>query len=218
MKTFLAVLILSNPLNALADFIFSPGVDVTGPLKSYEEADNGKKTLDSNAGFGFVLNLDWIVFKPLTLGIGVGYHGSSGKTQFKNNFSSAYDLDTTLINLNIDAGAKLRIINLKKIKMFIGGGLTTGILGMTFDKDKFEDITGSTTGFEESESQSYSGMFVDAGFEYILSNKSGLRLTYRRVEIETQEFENLDKSSLNIDHYSIALQYMHYVNWDFFWK
>lgn len=75
----------------------------------------------------------------------------------------------------------------------------------TVDEDDFEDIMGSTNGFQDSEAQSYNGMLLETGLEYILSNKSGLRLNGKYVEIETAKFDNLDDNSLTIDHYTISL-------------
>lgn len=218
MKTLLILFLSLTSLSASADFIFTPGATVTGPYQSAEENLAGKEVVDANTGAGLLVNLDWIVFSPLTIGIGLGYQARSATVQYKNFFATANDLDAAMIQLTAEAGAKLRFINLKRFKTFIGGGLTVGVVSFTFNENKFESITGSSNGFEESESQSYSGIYLDAGFEYIFSNSGGLRLSGKYVEMETQEFVNLDNQSLTIDYFSVALQYMHYVNWDFFWK
>lgn len=218
MKTLIFLISILISFNAFADFILSPGVTLSSPFKSYEEDSTAKAILDADAGAGLLLNLDWIVFGPLTLGVGVGYQARSARVQYKNDIATANDLDVSMIGINAEVGTKIRIINFKRFKTFIGGGLTVGSKILTYDENDFEFKTGSRNGFVESESKSYNGIYLDAGFEYILSNKSGIRLSGKYTELETAKFDNLNNESLTIDSLAYSIQYMHYVNWDFFWK
>lgn len=218
MTKFIAIALLIMSFNSYADFIFTPGVFGTMPMDSDEKASSGKKVLDTNGGGGFLVNLDWIVFSPLTIGFGAGYSGRAGKVQYKNADATANDLNASVTQFNLEAGAKLRLINTKYFKVFVGGGAMLGSMIMTFDEEKFEAITGSDNGFEEGETKGYNGYYLDAGVEYILSNTGGLRFSAKKNSIDTGEYENLDNKALTLDYMSYSIQYMHYVNWDFFWK
>lgn len=89
-------------------------------------------------------------------------------------------------------------------------------MSLQFDAKDFEKKVGNTNGFEDSESKSYSGHYFDAGVEYIFSNTSGLRVSGRRETISTEKYENLGSERLTLEYYTMAIQYMHYVNWDLF--
>ena len=202
---------------ARADFILSPGAGIATSGQS-DEMSGGKPTLKNGGGFGILANMDWRIFSPLTIGVGLGYYSHSGETQYKNTEATANKLDTQMGQFNFEAGAKLRFINFKKFKIFVGGGFSAGNLALTFDEDDFEDTTGALTGFERSESKGYTGYYWDAGVEYIFSNTSGLRISLKEQHIKTKEFENLNNQQINLEFVNVNVQYMHYVNWDFFFK
>lgn len=202
---------------AKADFILSPGAGFSTAGKS-DESLNGRDVLKTSSGVGLVANMDWIVFRPLTIGIGAGYYSHISEVQYQNDQAIANKLDATMGQLNFEVGAKLRFINFKRFKVFIGGGLSAGNLSLSFDQDDFEETTGGENGYEMRESKSYTGHYWDAGIEYIFSNTSGLRISVKDQTIKSKKFENLGDKELNLEFVNVNIQYMHYVNWDFFFK
>lgn len=213
-QTIIALFILSLTSLARADLILSPGGFLTLPATSDQKNFIHKDIADFSAGAGLMIGMEFIKLGPLTIGIGAAYSGRSGKTQFSNSQATVENLETSMTQISADAGAKFRFVNSKKFKIFAGGGLLAGSMVMQFDDKDFEKKVGSIIGFEESETKSYSGHYFDAGIEYIFSNTSGLRVSARRETIRTEKYENLGKERLDLEYYNIAIQYMHYVNWD----
>lgn len=223
-KLFLIFILLVS-IEAKANFILSPGVGVTSSYESDATSSSGKRILEMNPGFGFDGSFEILVLKYFSLTASLNYTGNSGETQY--NFTdpdntaisaSVSDLDTTSFNLSGSIGARLRFINTKKLRIFLGGGLSSGILGLTYNQSEFEDRTGSQVGFEDTESQSLSGTYQEAGGEYILTNKSALRVFARLVQFETNEFKTLGNQKVTADYTQFLVQYMHYVDWKFFWR
>ena len=216
MKLFVLLIFLTIPI-ARADLILSPGAGIATGMESDQES-SGKSILNTSSGIGLQANAEWIPFRALTLGFGLGYFSHSGKTQFQNSQATVNELDTRVAQLNFEAGAKLRLINLRRFKVFVGGGVTLGSLNMNFDKSDFEEKKGDEVGYVMNESQSYNGYYLDTGVEYIFSNTSGLRVSLKNQRIKTSEFENLNNKELNLSTTNLLVQYMHYVNWDLFFK
>jgi hypothetical protein len=225
MIKFLLIFIFAFSIEAKADFILSPGVGVTSSYESDATDTSGRRILKMNPGFGFDGSFEIPVFKYFSLTASLNYTSNSGKTQYNftdpDNTSisaSVSDLDTSSFNLSGSIGARLRFINTKKLKIFLGGGFSSGILGLTYNKSEFEDRTGSLVGFEDMESQSLAGSYQEAGGEYILTNKSALRVFARLVQFETNEFKTLGNQKVSADYTQFLVQYMHYVDWTFFWR
>ena len=188
------LLIFSNQV--FADFIFTPGACLSVPFSSEEKNSSKSNIIEANAGIGLQANLDWIVFGPLTLGLGLGYQARSAEVQYQNAIATANDLSASMVQFSGDVGTKLRIINFRRFKMYLGAGLNIGSLSMSFDEKDFKTTTGSKDGFEESESRSYNGRYFDAGIEYIISNTGGLRISAKQTDIETAKFVNLNNERL----------------------
>lgn len=210
---------------ALADFIFSPGVIAPLPNESTNNNSAGDPWLKMDTGFGFLLDVEPILFGPVSLNFGVSYSASTAEANyFYTNSKNASDtgsmkeLSTSASNFQSVLGPRLRWINFKKFKSYIGGGILVGILGLTYDEDEYAFFNGSKIGFEESEVNSFNGYYTEAGFEYIMSNKSALRLSGRNHRYKTQKFETLGDKKISFNNFQAAIQYMHYVDFSFFWK
>lgn len=219
-KSILLLLILFPWAFARADFIFAPGLQALSADQSEEENAIGKSHLNLGGGGGFLADLEFLA-GPLGLNIELGWtgHGNS-KAQYNNTNTgvAANDLKASGTLLTGFVGPRLRIINLKRFKTFIGGGLLTGLLFITYDEKDFDKKVGNTDGFKDSESRSLSGHYLEAGFEAILTNKSAFRLAGKSISYETKSFETLGDNKLSFQQFSVAVQYMHYVDWSFFWK
>lgn len=198
-------------MDARGDFVLSPGVVVNGPLSSKEKTAN-QKVVDGDSGIGFLGNIEWML-GPFTFGLGAGYFGGmSAKVQYLNDEASASGLDASISQLQGEAFLRFRFINTKRFKWFFGGGASVGSMNMVFDQKNFEEMTGSETGFNWEESQSYNGNFIESGIEYVMTNKSALRLLARQNYLKTGEFENLGNKSLTMSHSTVGVQYLHYVD------
>jgi len=219
MRSYLTYILLCliSINDSWADFILSPGVELTSTMKS-EEKEGNSNLLKGDVGFGFVGSMEWRLISPLSFGIGLGYSSRTGHSLFQNQDVTLTDLQTTISQFNAEAGIKLRIINTRKVKLFIGGGISIGSMALTFDKDDFIDRTHSLIGFESGETKGYQGHYFDAGIEYIINNKNALRFSAKHQQIETDDFENLNNQSVSLSNTSFSIQYMHYVSWSFFVK
>jgi hypothetical protein len=189
----------------------------TSAFKSDEEGANGKNVLKTNVGLGFVGNIDWL-FGPVSLGLGAGWSSRAAKTQYNFETNTADNLDANISQFFLDAGLRLRIINAQRFKWYVGGGYTVGSMAISYDEEKYKDITGTKDGLEKAETKGYSGLFLETGFEYIMSNTSGLRFSAKHQSFESNEYRTLGNKSVTSDYAIFGIQYMHYVNWDFFWK
>lgn len=212
MRITLGLLLLLGCTSARADFILSTGLAVGTPLDSNEKAANGERVLDASAGGGLQLGAEWNILPFMSFVVTGGYRARTGEVQYQNETASVADLDATIWQLHVDTGARLRFINLKRFRTYVGGGLTVGYFGALFDEDDFEETVGNKTGFEESESKPYTGTYADAGIEYILNKKSALRLFGKYTKFKTGEFENLGKERLTLDYAVFGIQYMYYVD------
>lgn len=219
MRSYLILILLSLSLthSARADFILSPGAEVTSAWKSLEKSSD-QHLLKGNLGFGLIGSMEWRIFSPLSFGIGLGYSSRAGSSNYQNNINQTTQLDTSIAQFNAEAGVKLRFINTKRIKVFIGGGLSLGSIMLTFDEDDYLFKNDTLNGLNRSESKGYNGHYFDAGVEYIINNKNALRFSAKHQEIKTKAFENIDNRSLSYKYTAFSIQYMHYVSWSFFVK
>lgn len=210
---YLAILLLFFcTTNAQADFILSPGIVINGPFSSDEKRGN-EKIVEADSGVGLLGNIEWML-GPFTVGLGAGYFGGrTAKVQYQNDEASAAHLETSISQFQGEAFLRFRFINTKRFKWYVGGGAFAGSMTLSFDQKNFEEITGNDDGFNWKESKNYTGNFIESGIEYIMTNKSALRILARQNNLKTDEFENLGSQSLTISHSSFGIQYLHYVDW-----
>lgn len=218
LKPILILLLSLFPLISIADIILSPGAAVTSAYKSDELDDSGIRILKMQSSFGLEADFEVVILKILTLNIGGMYFAGSGESQYDFKSTTASGLDTTSVVVAGMIGPRLRFINFKRFKMFLGGGYLFGSQNLTYDEDEFEDITGNTTNFESNDSASFKGSYLEGGMEYVMTNVSALRLSGRQLKYETNEFRTLGQKQLSVSPFQVAVQYLHYINWGFFWK
>ena len=143
----------------------------------------------------------------------------SAKSQYEftnpNNPSDSAtvkDLKTTAIMSRVAGGLRLRLIKLKKFRIFVGGGLEYGILNLSYDKDDFKKKNSSTIGYEESERVKLHGAFAEAGMEIILDQDSGFRLAVQKSTMYADHFKTLDNRKLKMDFISGSINYIQYID------
>lgn len=211
--------------SAWADFIVAPGVVANSAFRSEEKDSHNQNVLKSNGGAGLEGNFELIFLKVLTLNMGAAYTAGSAKTQY--NYTNASnpsqtaqvaDLEAATNQISAFAGPRLRFISTKRLKVFGGGGVITGALNLTYNEDKFTEATGNKNGFKDHEALPFNGSYYEGGFEYILNNKGGLRFLVRNVTHKSKKYETLGNSRITSHYLQFGIQYIHYVNWKFFWR
>lgn len=214
MKQFLILFICLFSSFANADFIASAGLQ-GGKLES-ENFTNNKPMLESPF-FGFKGEIEF--GGPYLTFFGTfDFSRGSGKTQYEFTDSddtaetvTAEDLDTTIGITKVSGGMRLKLIKLKKFRLFIGGGLNTGFLTLAFDKDDFKNTNDSTTGYEEDERQNIHGGFGEVGMEFIFNANSGLRIAAQRISMRTDQFETLNSEQLKFNYTTYAVNFIEYI-------
>lgn len=200
---------------AYADFVAGIGLEGTtkGDSKNNELSHNTLVGIRGDFEFGF---------KHLTLNVFGGYSGGTAKSQYdftNKNYPSdtaaVEDLKTTAGLLRFGVGARLMLIHSKRLRLFAGGGGLYGGLALIYDQDDFLLKNGSSTGFKDKEAQAVKGSYLEAGLDYILSNKFGVRLLYQKSFMRSDEFETLNNKELHLETNYISLNYIQYVdtNW-----
>lgn len=218
LKPFIILLLIFLPLLSKADVILSPGAVVTSSYKSDEMDSSGVELLKVGSSFGLEADFEIVILKILTLNIGGMYFAGNGESQYDFKSTTASGLDTASVVVAGVVGPRLRFINFKRFKMFLGGGYLFGSQNLTYDKEEFETITGNTTNFESSDSASFKGHYLEGGMEYVMSNVSALRLTGRQLKYQSNEFRTLGAEQISVSPFQVAVQYLHYINWGLFWK
>lgn len=87
--------------------------------------------------------------------------------------------------------------------------MTTGILYLTYDQNKFEVANASIIGFKEKEDQTMEGTYLEGGVELFSTKGGALRLLGRQSKQRTKKFETLNNRSINIATQQFSIQYMH---------
>ena len=201
-----------------ADIIFGPGGTLTSAHRSEERDVDGISVLKMRHAIGLELDTEIVIFKFLTLNIGGLYLAGSGRSQFNFQSTRVDALETSSLIIAGLTGPRLRFLNFTRFKMFIGGGYLFGSHNLAYSEEDYEDKMGNTTNFESNDSASFRGHYLETGMEYVMTNASALRLMGRRLKYETNKFRTLDDKELTMTQFQGVVQYLHYLNWDFFWK
>lgn len=216
MRKCLALLLifLTLPLNATV--FLSPGVSLTLPHQSEEKNTEGLELIKLKRALGIDVDLEWMFWGPLSLNLSGVWRGGEATSQYSytnpsNPLDAAVvdDLETNASNLSGYAGGRWRLLNKKYIKIFVGGGVTTGILYLTYDQNKFEVANASIIGFKEKEDQTMEGTYLEGGVELFSTKGGALRLLGRQSKQRTKKFETLNNRSINIATQQFSIQYMH---------
>lgn len=215
-KSHALLLTLLFALPLYAQIFISPGVSLTLPHASDEKNSSGVELLKLRRSLGIDVDAEWMIWGPLSINISGLWRGGEATSQYfytnpSNPLDTATieDLKTNASTLGGFAGGRLRFLDKKYFKIFIGGGLTTGILYLTYDQNEFEVDNGSMIGFKEKEDQNFHGHYIEGGIELFSTKGGALRILGRQSKQKTKKFETLNNRSINIANQQLSIQYMH---------
>lgn len=217
MKKYLALLLLI-PQIAIADFVASAGL-VGGKLQSEQESAAGKPIIDASTYVGFRGEAEFgHPFATLFASFEVGRGSARTQYNYQNDNipadqATVNNLDTSILMSRASAGLRLRIIKLKTFRLYAGGGGEYGLMNLTYDKEHFKSKnSGSSNGFEESETQNLRGGFLQAGMEFIIDNDSGFRVQVQKDYLKTDEFETLNEKKIKFSPVTFSVSFMQYID------
>lgn len=202
---------------ARADFVANAGLEL-GSLKSEDTISDGKEVLRAPVLGGFKGEIE---FGHPWLTVFGAFHLNTGQAKSQYDYTNpknasdtatVEDLKTSALMSRISGGLRLRLIKLKKFRVFVGGGIEYGFLSLTYDKDDFKKKNGTTTGFEESERANLHGAFAEAGMEIIIDQDSGIRLTAQKSTMTANQLKTLKDNKLKFDFISGSINYIQYVD------
>lgn len=216
MKIILCFFLLVPSL-AKADFVANAGLEL-GSLRSQDTISDGTRVLDAPILGGFKGQIE---FGHPWITVFGSFHINTGQAESQYNYSNpknasdsatVKDLKTTATMSRASGGLRLRLIKFKKFRVFVGGGIEYGLLGLTYDKDDFKKKNNSTTGFEESERVPLRGAFAEAGMEIIFDQDSGIRLVAQKSTLNSNQFKTLNNNKLKMDFISGSVNFIQYID------
>lgn len=216
MRLFIILVLSFSPTLAFADFIAGFGIQ-GGTLLSENKNDDDRPFLESPlAGVRGEIELG---HSFLSAFVSFDYTFGTGDAQYDytdpDDSSESAEVEDLKVRAGLTRfilGARLRFINFKVFRMFVGGGIQQGFLSLTYDKDDFKERQDSTEGYEEFERQGLKGYFMEGGLEYIFSPEAGIRLSVRRTISKTEKFVTLADERLKFDQISFAGTFIQYVD------
>ena len=134
------------------------------------------------------------------------------------NSATVANLNATTTTVTGSFGARLRLINAKSFKLFVGGGLIFGGLWLSTSEQDFKDKTGNSNGYKDIDTSSIAGNYFDAGAEYRWNDKNGLRLIAKKNAFSSTKFKTLGDKKVISTFYQCGVYYVHIVDFSFFWK
>lgn len=217
MKVIIALLIFFTTQNAQAGIVLAAGGAFSGGHDSEEKAINEKELLVLDSSLGILLDAEipflggfFSVNSSLFLSEqdGIGQYVTTNNTLI----SDLKTKGSTVVGM---VGGRLRLLNFKKFKLFIGGGGLAGSLNLEFDKKDFLSKGGIEANFREQERASSWGAYAEVGTEYIVNKKSAVRAGVRLMDVNTQSFKTMGSNRIDMDYALFTLSYMHYFDWKF---
>lgn len=202
---FLIFLLFGGTLPVYADFVAGIGAEGTGKGESKD------KELAFDALYGVRGDFEF-GFKYLTFNLSAAYSFGSAESQYNYLSTPVENLETTMGLLRFGAGARLMLLRATRFRLFVGGGGLYGGLSLMYDKDNFLANTGTSANFEEQESQAVRGSYLEAGMDYFLANKYGVRLLYQKSFLRSDAFETLNNKELSFETNNYSLNYIQYVD------
>lgn len=220
MKKGFIILLTILSLDCHGRFFISPGVSLTQPHQTEELNSHGKELVDFKTGLGLELDLEAMIWGPLSLHVGGTWRGGEASAQYnysnpENPLDTAQleDLKTNYSSIIGMAGGRLRFINLKKIKSYVGGGITQGTLHLSFDENRFILNNGDKVGYLEKEDQSFKGYYMELGLEILSGEGGSLRISGRKAEMKSETFDALGKRPITTAPVQVSIQYSHPIKW-----
>lgn len=228
-KFFALIVIISTIFyvgQVRSEITFSPGAGLSLGFKS-KEKDSGtnRPLLKVQPGFMLALDTQWQIISPLYFTFGGNYQIADAQAQYDYtdldsplDKASISDLDASITQFSTYFGARLKLLNFERIKFHIGGGLIYGVLGVNYSQSDFESKNGSSLGYKGSDSAGHSGHYYDANVEYRWNKENGLGLFAKRVTNNYRKLETLGNNEISGTEYLVTIQYVHVVDFSFFWK
>jgi hypothetical protein len=220
MKKVLIILLTILSLDSHGRFFISPGVSLTQPHQTEELNSRGEELVDFKTGLGLELDIEVIIWGPFSLNIGGTWRGGEATSQYDysnpdNPLDTAQmeNLKTNYSSITGMGGGRLRFINLKKIKSYIGAGISQGTLHLSFDENRFILNNGDKVGYQEKEDQSFSGHYMELGLEILSGEGGSLRISGRKTEMKSKAFEALGRRKISTTPVQVSIQYVHPIKW-----
>ncbi len=202
------------PLFAHAGLILSIGPSGVSGIESKAENSAGKKFYDGDGTLGYNVGVEFPMLRNyLSFKIDFFYARMYGKSQYQDRVTGLQISDQKSFLSNTDGliGLKIRPVNMKYLKLFVGAGGVIGTMKLRHDKEDYEERFGTPpSNFKEIEKAQNWGHYFEAGTEIIFTKKSGIRLGGQLVNKSSERFATLNKKSINGSYANISLQYIHY--------
>lgn len=210
------ILFLTLSSVANAGFIGSVGGAFSSGFESVDyKATNDKSFLTLDGGAGLIFEGE-LPLSFLSISASFSTADQKGKTEFvRSNGSIISELETEADSLLASASLRLRFINFKRFKLFIGGGPTFGTVKLQFDKTDFTNKGGPSSEYKEEESFGTYGGHFEIGSEWIVDKKQAVRGYVKLVDTKTGKVDAFGDKSISIDYAQFMLQYMYYFDWKF---
>lgn len=198
-----------------AEFNLAPGAGLTLPHVSQQVDARGEDLISFDQGLGLALDVEYRL-GLFSLNIGALWRGSEAVTQYfytnpKDPFdtAAAQDLKTNTTTLMGYFGPRLRLLDLKYYKIFLGAGLARGMLYLTFNEDQFVLSTGSKTGFREGEDRDLEGHYYEGGLDIQSRRGGALRFLVRHTDVKSMPFTTLSDRRIVLITTELTVQYVH---------
>lgn len=220
MKKVLIILLTILSLDCYGRFFISPGVSLTQPHQTEELNSRGEELVSFKTGLGLELDVEVVIWGPLSFNIGGTWRGGEAIAQY--DYSNPDNpLDTAQVeNLKTNystiigmAGGRLRFINLKKIKSFVGAGVSQGTIHLSFDENRFILNNGDKVGYQEKEDQALTGHYMEIGLEILSGEGGSLRISGRKAKIVSEVFDSLGQRKISTNPVQVSIQYVHPIKW-----
>lgn len=214
---FLCLFIFTFTSNARAGFILAAGASFNSGNSTEGKASNDKSLVNVDSGTGIILEGE-IPFLAgfFSLTSSALFLDQDGVVQY-NSSNSVFvpDVKTKASTIMGTIGARVRFINFKKFKLFVGGGGMAGNVKMKFDQESFTSSGGVVAQFREEEIASSWGGYLEAGTEYIINNKAAVRAAVRLVDSKTKDYDRIAGKKLELDYAMFNLSVLYNFDWKF---
>ena len=208
-------LALIFPVLSHAGIIGTIGGSIIGGYQSDAKNAAGKNLLDATGTLGLTAEVEFpILGNFLTAHVGLLYSRMGAKTQYfdPKTAVTAVDQESQISNTDGFLGARVRFINFKHLKIFLGGGGVFGNAKLEHDAGHYREQNGGNlpTGFKEIEEVSKWGHYLETGVDFVFTKTSTLRFSGRLITTETERFETLNNKSVEGTYFATSIMYSHY--------
>lgn len=208
--------LLFLPLASAKGVVLTGGGNVISNQTSDQKDSAGLPYLDMYAGWGLNFDAELPVSDYFLLNGSLGFSQSKGKVQYHHVADNlpdarATDLKTITSFVRAMGGPRIRLINFKFLKLFVGAGAMIGNMDLNFSKSDYRQKNAfSEVNFKDEENQGFWGTYVESGIDIIVSKKSAFRLGARYEDLQTARFDTLNKKFLDVNFLEFNVYYMHW--------